>query len=556
LDKMSAALPNALSAKYRNSFAYTTIKDRLPVILTKVIDTLHCSRCQFASTDNPQEGSIDCVRQAIGHLSELRYKLSTDKALTNIEDNLNDALMWNNSLSEYRGKYNLDPTWFTAPWLLCECYFYRKIWEIINTNLPIKDWDPFAKQKEQSWLSTYATIESLAKMFNETMLSFCNCASLEQARPHIEDIVQFALWGNKCDLSLSCGEAVHEAKALDMLFLKKLEKFILINNMPALFSYLQRSTTKPNSTVDIILDNVGLELFADLCLADTLLQLKLASKVRFHAKPFPFFVSDTTEEDFLLTLNNLNNQQDGNVKLLSSRWSTFLKNGTFVLTKHTFWTSPYAYYEMQRIAPDLYEELEKSNLLIFKGDLNYRKLVGDLNWPPTTPFEQALIGFKPCPILALRTVKADTVAGLKPGQSEQLTATDPHWMISGEYVRSFGAEFSPASIEQFCTVTCLNRTEIQCGRLQRVLLECTLLSQQCFSGNVDCASNATRLGGQLVTILTSKVTSWAGVDEYGSIFSQSFQRVGIIGKPKCIPAGDEIALNYRRRLTTFHGRQL
>ncbi|KAL1242803.1 Damage-control phosphatase ARMT1, partial [Trichinella spiralis] len=391
---------NALSAKYRNSFAYTTIKDRLPVILTKVIDTLHCSRCQFASTDNPQEGSIDCVRQAIGHLSELRYKLSTDKALANIEDNLNDALMWNNSLSEYRGKYNLDPTWFTAPWLLCECYFYRKIWEIINTNLPIKDWDPFAKQKEQSWLSTYATIESLAKMFNETMLSFCNCASLEQARPHIEDIVQvcllFCSLGNKCDLSLSCGEAVHEAKALDMLFLKKLEKFILINNMPALFSYLQRSSTKPNSTVDIILDNVGLELFADLCLADTLLQLKLASK------------------DFLLTLNNLNNQQDGNVKLLSSRWSTFLKNGTFVLTKHTFWTSPYAYYEMRR-------------------DLNYRKLVGDLNWPPTTPFEQALIGFKPCPILALRTVKADTVAGLKPGQSEQLTATDPHWMISGEY---------------------------------------------------------------------------------------------------------------------------
>ncbi|KAL1227521.1 Damage-control phosphatase ARMT1 [Trichinella spiralis] len=229
------------------------------------------------------------------------------------------------------------------------------------------------------------------------MLSFSNCASLEQARPHIEDIVQFALWGNKCDLSLSCGEAVHEAKALDMLFLRKLEKFILINNMPALFSYLQRSSTKPNSTVDIILDN-----------------LKLASKVRFHAKPFPFFVSDTTEEDFLLTLNNLNNQQDGNVKLLSSRWSTFLKNGTFVLTKHTFWTSPYAYYEMRR-------------------DLNYRKLVGDLNWPPTTPFEQALIGFKPCPILALRTVKADTVAGLKPGQSEQLTATDPHWMISGEY---------------------------------------------------------------------------------------------------------------------------
>ncbi|KAL1227522.1 Damage-control phosphatase ARMT1 [Trichinella spiralis] len=129
---MSAALPNALSAKYRNSFAYTTIKDRLPVILTKVIDTLHCSRCQFASTDNPQEGSIDCVRQAIGHLSELRYKLSTDKALANIEDNLNDALMWNNSLSEYRGKYNLDPTCLLLHGFCANVIFIEKYGKLLT----------------------------------------------------------------------------------------------------------------------------------------------------------------------------------------------------------------------------------------------------------------------------------------------------------------------------------------------------------------------------------------------------------------------------------------
>lgn len=46
---------------------------------------------------------------------------------------------------------------------------------------------------------------------------------------------------------------------------------------------------------------------------------------------------------------------------------------------------------MPEKAPDLYKELCDSNFIIFKGDLNYRKLVGDRYWPLSTQFKVIVI---------------------------------------------------------------------------------------------------------------------------------------------------------------------
>ena len=45
---------------------------------------------------------------------------------------------------------------------------------------------------------------------------------------------------------------------------------------------------------------------------------------------------------------------------------------------------------MESSDPQLYEALKEANIVIFKGDLNYRKLVGDINWETTTTFKAAL----------------------------------------------------------------------------------------------------------------------------------------------------------------------
>ena len=68
--------------------------------------------------------------------------------------------------------------------------------------------------------------------------------------------------------------------------------------------------------------------------------------------------------------------------------------------------------------------------MIFKGDVNYRRLLSDRQWPPDAEVA-AIVGYLPAPALMLRTLKSEIVAGLAPGQAERLTRRDPDWLING-----------------------------------------------------------------------------------------------------------------------------
>jgi len=185
--------------------------------------------------------------------------------------------------------------------------------------------------------------------------------------------------------------------------------------------------------VDIVLDNAGFELITDMCFAEFLLSAGLATSVYFHVKSFPWFVSDVTEQDFDWTVQMLCSSNSIWMSQFGGTWKRYLQDKSWNVVEDEFWTTSFTFNEMKSRSPSLYKELGKSNLIFLKGDLNYRKLVGDLAWKHTTSFDTSLRGFKPAPVCSLRTSKSDTIVGLREGQAEEVQAKDDKWMVNGNW---------------------------------------------------------------------------------------------------------------------------
>ncbi|WP_067024340.1 ARMT1-like domain-containing protein [Streptomyces dysideae] len=82
---------------------------------------------------------------------------------------------------------------------------------------------------------------------------------------------------------------------------------------------------------------------------------------------------------------------------------------------------------------DLRTELAAATLTIVKGDLNYRRLMGDRMWPPATPFADVTAYF-PGPVAALRTLKSDVITGLDARTEAALVETEgQRWRTGGTH---------------------------------------------------------------------------------------------------------------------------
>jgi uncharacterized protein with ATP-grasp and redox domains len=233
-----------------------------------------------------------------------------------------------------------------------------------------------------------------------------------------ERAVHASLWGNRTDLSytvathLGGAAAPHEERGN-----------LLVDDTAALWQHL---TAGRQGRLAIITDNAGTELAMDLALADLLLAEGMAREVCLHVKPQPFYVSDVMAQDVTDAVEALpaGGQSAG---ALAERLRRYSVEGRLGVLDHWLYASSLFFFQLP---DDLRDRLGAMDLVLVKGDANYRRLVGDVRWPPGTPFEK-VTGYFPAPVAALRTFKSEVVVGLQPGRAERLDAEDAEWRVNG-----------------------------------------------------------------------------------------------------------------------------
>ncbi|PMB17845.1 damage-control phosphatase ARMT1 family protein [Fischerella thermalis] len=392
-------LPASLVGSEVGTFTEFTVTQRMPGIARRVI-----AENNFSPNINKS-------------LENLANQLPSGYLLPFEDDAGLDVGDWKKYLEPYK-----EQRWIDIPWFFAETYFYRLILNITNY-FQFGEWqgvDPFHLQKSQGLKTSLDAINTLCYQVTQWLQESEKSGKTNQGV--LTTLLYFALWGNRVDLSLwSAFES--DRSNFDI---ENQKAHILVDDAGLVTELLVTSACQ---RVDFVVDNAGFELICDLCLVDFLLGSGVIDQIKLHLKPHPTFVSDAMIKDVYDTVEFLaasNHQQVTNV---AQRLQAYIASGKLILGDDYFWTSPLAFWEIPK---SLKQELATADLLIVKGDANYRRLLGDRHWDFTTNIAD-IVCYLPVPIVALRTLKSEVAAGLQPEVIEKVSKSDSDWLTNGQW---------------------------------------------------------------------------------------------------------------------------
>lgn len=295
--------------------------------------------------------------------------------------------------------------WLNAPFLWSESYFFRLLLHAVGyfTPGPWHRVDPFEHQKTGELRDP--TLEPALRALDDLP----ELPVGERGKVNLAA----ALWGNRADLVFRIGRT-GGAGAGD-------SGELVADESAAFWESL-------GPEVVLVADNAGRELLADLILIDHLLEHRQVATATLHVKPHPYYISDATTGDVVGCLRRLGETR-GEASQIARRLWTAMTGGRLRPYTHDFYCAPWDY---RRLPADLAAEFARASLTIVKGDLNYRRLVGDRDWPPSTPFREAA-GYFPGPVVALRTLKSDALTGVAPATLRDLDGTGASWRTDGTH---------------------------------------------------------------------------------------------------------------------------
>jgi hypothetical protein len=335
-------------------------------------------------------------RKALAELAEENVR----GVLTRLPDTAHDSEQWSAWGNEFYGR-----PWIDVPFLWAESFFYRRLHQAIGY-FSAGLWqgvDPFAPFKQ-----TELTGEPVA-----AELHALNSLSELRAQDQARALLRSSLWGNRADLGfrITAGDAEEGSP-------------LIADDSEQLWELL----SSESAFVVLVADNTGRELIPDLVLIDHLLTQGKTREVVLHVKPSPYYVSDATVSDVADCLRRLL-LDSGQAREIGQRLRAAVATAQLRICTHPFYCAPFDYTQMP---DDLRNQFERATVTILKGDLNYRRLVGDRWWAPTRPFTDVTSYF-PGPVATLRILKSDVIVGLAPEKVAQLDASGLDWRTSGTH---------------------------------------------------------------------------------------------------------------------------
>jgi hypothetical protein len=370
--------PTPLRTDGSNAFAFFSMRERVPRIARDALDR------------NPDYPTA--VKRAVERLA---HEIEQDARLPAPRFPVADAPAWAAAYAEHAHE-----TWLDAQWFHAELAFYRELahacrfWETGR--------DPFApaKLEEISGDRPWSRLEEALALAE---------GSREE---RVATLLEACVWGNRVDLSYAVAASRTHRDDGDLL----------VDERNAAVGFL----VLPGSHVHIVADNAGTELGLDLALVGAILEEPRA-RVTLHLKIEPMFVSDAMPRDVWGLLERMRGR-GGALGSLAERLDASFDAGRLVLAPDPFWSGPRFLWQ----APShVCAALESATIVVLKGDVNYRRLIGDALWAPATPLARACEDAR-APIVCLRTMKSDPVVGLPEGIAERLDATHPGWRIDGQ----------------------------------------------------------------------------------------------------------------------------
>ncbi|KAG6621881.1 uncharacterized protein IUM83_07440 [Phytophthora cinnamomi] len=315
--------------------------------------------------------------------------------------------------------------WHDAPWFLAGMYMFHLI--LLIADYYSTGFDPFHAskvvelQQETPWRLLQTAVALSAQGDTDS----------NDRRGQLKRFMKLCLWGNKAD---GCYTEVKATMSGEDASLEFDDDLLLVDHSDRVISHLEKKARESGDAkslgVQYINDNSGTELLLDLALADHLLTLGWCGKVTMNVKMEPMYVSDAISADVHEHIVEMQREtRTPDVQALGKRLATYVNKGQLVVRPDNFWNRYKFYWEMPS---ELCARLEQeATLTIIKGDLNYRRLLGDRLWSPSTPIEE-VVPYFPAAFVSLRTMKSTLVAGIPADIVDKLEKEDPKWKFNGK----------------------------------------------------------------------------------------------------------------------------